>query len=111
MIDAPAAGEASGNQEQRQRSGGNQDQSSQFFNNLKDKVGTIAGNPMTRDEALKILIPSESHRNLFCSVRNPISMDTRGTNTHVIYKNNSGADERLYLKDVAISYDDPDAGK
>ena len=55
MIDAPAAGEASGNQEQRQRSGGNQDQSSQFFNNLKDKVGTIAGNPMTREEALKIL--------------------------------------------------------
>lgn len=63
------------------------------------------------DEALKILIPSESHRNLFCNVRNPISMDTRGTNTHVIYKNNSGADERLYLKDVVISYDDPDAGK
>ena len=63
------------------------------------------------DEALKILIPSENHRSLFCNVRNPISMDTGGTNTHVIYKNDSGAEERLYLKDVSISYDDPDAGK
>ena len=63
------------------------------------------------DEALKILIPSENHRNLFCNVRNPISMDAGGTHTHVIYKNDSGTEERLYLKDVAISYDDPDAGK
>jgi hypothetical protein len=38
-------------------------------------------------------------------------MDTGGTHTHVIYKNDSGTEERLYLKDVAISYDDPDAGK
>ena len=63
------------------------------------------------DEALKMLIPSENHRNLFCNVHNPISMDTGGTNTSVIYKNDGGAEERLCLKDVAISYDDPDAGK
>ena len=38
-------------------------------------------------------------------------MDARGADTHVIYKNDSGAEERLHLKDVSISYDDPDAGK
>ena len=66
---------------------------------------------MRADEAMKVLIPSQSVLARILNVTNALVLDTTGDSTKVIVSSDDGTDETMLLSNIAVTFGSPDTGE
>ena len=86
-----------------------------FINNISIKrsiwARMIPVANMIADEAMKVLIPSQSVLARILNVTNALVLDTTGDSTKVIVSSDDGTEETVLLSNIAVTFGSPDTGE